>query len=55
MTITKINKQFADRLGRTSFAADSARRLQRDFHRNWRTHPHDADDEARLQFCVIAF
>jgi hypothetical protein len=39
---------------RTHLAADFACGVQRYFHRNGRTHSHDADDQARLQLRVTA-
>jgi hypothetical protein len=48
------NQQHADRLGRTSLAADSAHDCERSIHGNRRTYSHDADDEAGLQIRVKA-
>ena len=46
-------QQSADGLGRTRVAADSVGDCERDFHRNGRTHSHDANDEARFQLRVV--
>ena len=48
-------QQFTNRTWRTSFAANSASNLQRDFHRNRRTHSDITDHEAGLQFRLESF